>query len=665
MPLNFALASSLRPADQSRSPSQSEITGTLLIGRPAGLQPVRRGVSICLPRIHSSIEVRSGLSCRPLPGSGRNSPVHRSFLGRDLSCHGPDHSHMYRSNRLCNEMPSSTMSGYSASYIHNQIPDSPSGSGSFPTSCPSSSSSSTVPNFLERLGGLPLVRAAVSRIQELYEGTKERHELLRGALERGEHTVNSSYSRAADIVSRVGLTSPLRKSLSIADSSACFVLDKVETKLPIISKSPYEIKLMIADKWEGKMDQVTEAKETAARFYDGGKSFGTQTIDSAKDLATLKAQALLKTPVGTKVGGLVDGVVEGSLTLADSAVDRFLPEAAGHSLKNGNGSTNGNAAHYSHTNGTTNGYPSTLDHARSLSRKVKRRVSARSTDVVDSLMQHSTVSSVAAVARKNIDQGRQVVSGLYSNVAHVTGRVVDLWCTSVLLLLPKPLQAKLTLLMDGLVEKMEDVAAVYSSRRGSAVSPGSSKSISEMEERRLASKKPKEGSNPPAVTPKKRIPATPGNTFLNFLRGWIALVGMMALANTLQCFVKPDFVWEKLYNVKGSGATPLAARTYGMWTLLAAMVRFTYSVNIHNWELFLVTLSTFLIAFGHFVSEMLVFRSGLFDIGMLSPILVSGLSVIMMLVAVPLIWPRSATRGEDVDLKQFPFPKLVKKPVKD
>lgn len=114
----------------------------------------------------------------------------------------------------------------------------------------------------------------------------------------------------------------------------------------------------------------------------------------------------------------------------------------------------------------------------------------------------------------------------------------------------------------------------------------------------------------------------PGQSLITFVRGWVAFVGMIALANTAQCYVKPDFVWERLYNAPDAGATRLAARTYGMWTLLAATVRFTYSINPYNWELFIVTLVSFFIAFGHCLTELLIYQSGLLDIGMISPLVV-------------------------------------------
>ena len=150
-----------------------------------------------------------------------------------------------------------------------------------------------------------------------------------------------------------------------------------------------------------------------------------------------------------------------------------------------------------------------------------------------------------------------------------------------------------------------------------------------------------------------------GQTFVMFVRGWITLVALMALGNSVQCFIEPDFVWTKLYN-ESKEVSFLTARTYGMWTLLASIVRFMYAYNMRNWELFLITMASYALAFGHFSSEMLVYHSGGLDsMGMLSAIVVSGTSMVLLLLVRTYIWPsHSANRSDD----EFP-PHFRLKPI--
>ena len=110
-------------------------------------------------------------------------------------------------------------------------------------------------------------------------------------------------------------------------------------------------------------------------------------------------------------------------------------------------------------------------------------------------------------------------------------------------------------------------------------------------------------------------------------------------------------------------ATPLLARMFGVWTLLAAVVRFAFAANPYNrrsvspeamvWyqaslmprhlaaslgmghtysecsfyvfcSLFLATLLSFLLAFGHFASEVFLYGTAELSFGSIAPLLVSG-----------------------------------------
>ncbi|XP_067942570.1 ergosterol biosynthetic protein 28 homolog [Watersipora subatra] len=118
------------------------------------------------------------------------------------------------------------------------------------------------------------------------------------------------------------------------------------------------------------------------------------------------------------------------------------------------------------------------------------------------------------------------------------------------------------------------------------------------------------------------------------LRIWIALVAFMALGNTFAIFFgTPTFLKSRLYNSKPEELTPLAARLFGVWTLLASVVRGYCSLHLRNKLIFQVTLLTFAIAFLHFMTELFAYETCLLEIGVISPLIISGISMLWMFIA--------------------------------
>ncbi|KAG8216360.1 hypothetical protein J3R82DRAFT_6441 [Butyriboletus roseoflavus] len=70
--------------------------------------------------------------------------------------------------------------------------------------------------------------------------------------------------------------------------------------------------------------------------------------------------------------------------------------------------------------------------------------------------------------------------------------------------------------------------------------------------------------------------------------------------------------------------TGLQARTFAAWTLTAAVVRGYAAYNIHSKVVYDMALFTYLIAFGHFTSELFIFRTAKFNVPVLSPMIVSS-----------------------------------------
>ncbi|XP_043412612.1 ergosterol biosynthetic protein 28 homolog isoform X1 [Prionailurus bengalensis] len=112
--------------------------------------------------------------------------------------------------------------------------------------------------------------------------------------------------------------------------------------------------------------------------------------------------------------------------------------------------------------------------------------------------------------------------------------------------------------------------------------------------------------------------------FLNVLRSWLVMVSIIAMGNTLQSFRDHTFLYEKLYTGKPDLVNGLQARTFGIWTLLSSVIRCLCAIDIHNKTLYHITLWTFLLALGHFLSELFVFGTAAPTIGVLAPLMVAS-----------------------------------------
>ncbi|KAG7717709.1 hypothetical protein KL933_002919 [Ogataea haglerorum] len=81
---------------------------------------------------------------------------------------------------------------------------------------------------------------------------------------------------------------------------------------------------------------------------------------------------------------------------------------------------------------------------------------------------------------------------------------------------------------------------------------------------------------------------------------------------------------------KPSEVTPLSARTFGTWTLLAAIVRIYASYNISNPQIYDMCLYSYVLAGLHFGLEWLVYKTARFGKGLLGPLVVASTSIVWM-----------------------------------
>lgn len=79
-----------------------------------------------------------------------------------------------------------------------------------------------------------------------------------------------------------------------------------------------------------------------------------------------------------------------------------------------------------------------------------------------------------------------------------------------------------------------------------------------------------------------------------------------------------------------SQVTPLSGRTFGTWTFLSAVIRFYAAYHIDNEPIYQLCFWTYILAFGHFASEWLVFGTARWGAGLAGPVIVSTASMAWM-----------------------------------
>ncbi|KAK9409566.1 putative ergosterol biosynthetic protein 28 [Crotalus adamanteus] len=129
-----------------------------------------------------------------------------------------------------------------------------------------------------------------------------------------------------------------------------------------------------------------------------------------------------------------------------------------------------------------------------------------------------------------------------------------------------------------------------------------------------------------------RLATSKMSRFLNVLRSWLVMVSIIAMGNTVQSFRDHSFLSEKLYTGKPGLVNGLQARTFGIWTLLSSVIRCYCAVDIRNKTLYNITLLTFFIALGHFLSELFIYGTAAATIGVLAPLMVASFSILGMLI---------------------------------
>ncbi|KAI9800859.1 MAG: hypothetical protein M1825_003642 [Sarcosagium campestre] len=111
---------------------------------------------------------------------------------------------------------------------------------------------------------------------------------------------------------------------------------------------------------------------------------------------------------------------------------------------------------------------------------------------------------------------------------------------------------------------------------------------------------------------------------------WLLFVSLVSVLNSVQAFSTLHYT-RRVYSGTPALVTPLSARTFGTWTLLSSIIRLYAAYNIDNPQIYQLALWTYVLAFGHFMSEWNVYKSAKWGAGLAGPVVVATGSLVWML----------------------------------
>ncbi|SZF01345.1 unnamed protein product [Blumeria hordei] len=122
---------------------------------------------------------------------------------------------------------------------------------------------------------------------------------------------------------------------------------------------------------------------------------------------------------------------------------------------------------------------------------------------------------------------------------------------------------------------------------------------------------------------------------------WLLFISVVSIFNSIQAYCTLTYTARVYCGRSNFSAAPaasispvthLSARTFGTWTLIQSLVRFYAAYHITERAFYQLAFWTFAVAFGHFVSEWLIFRTTRWGTGLAGPVLVSTGTLIWMLL---------------------------------
>ncbi|KAI9865168.1 MAG: ergosterol biosynthesis protein [Trichoglossum hirsutum] len=110
---------------------------------------------------------------------------------------------------------------------------------------------------------------------------------------------------------------------------------------------------------------------------------------------------------------------------------------------------------------------------------------------------------------------------------------------------------------------------------------------------------------------------------------WLLLISAVSLFNSAQNYTTTSLT-KRIYAEQPKQTTPLSARTFGTWTALSSVIRLYAAYHITNPQVYQIALYSYMIAWAHFLSEWLIFRTAKLGAGLAGPLVVATTSIVWM-----------------------------------
>ena len=106
-------------------------------------------------------------------------------------------------------------------------------------------------------------------------------------------------------------------------------------------------------------------------------------------------------------------------------------------------------------------------------------------------------------------------------------------------------------------------------------------------------------------------------------------VSLTSFGNTIQAYLTTKNTRE-VYVQSGPETTALSSRLFGTWTIVSAVVRLYAAYNISNPQVYQLAIWAYAIAWVHFMSEWMVFKTAAWGRGLAGPAFISTGSLVWM-----------------------------------
>ncbi|KAK9388555.1 Erg28 like protein-domain-containing protein [Lipomyces mesembrius] len=111
---------------------------------------------------------------------------------------------------------------------------------------------------------------------------------------------------------------------------------------------------------------------------------------------------------------------------------------------------------------------------------------------------------------------------------------------------------------------------------------------------------------------------------------WLLFISVVSAFNSAQSYFGGLKLTRRVYEGNPAQVTELSARTFGTWTFLTALVRLYGAYHINNPVVYDITYATYIVAFMHFSSEWIIYKTAKFGKGLAGPLIVSTTTLVWM-----------------------------------